>query len=70
VIKLSEADWTKVVRLYSSGEVTIAQLAKRFHLTYEGIRYILRQRGVLEPSGQLKRKGHQSVGTAPQRLAL
>jgi len=62
VSKLSETDWTKVVRLYSSGEVTITQLALRFQLTYEGIRYILRQRGVLEPSGQLKRKRCGDVG--------
>jgi hypothetical protein len=64
VIKLSEADWTKIVALYSSGEVTIPQLAQRFHLTYEGIRYGLKQRHAIEPSGQLKRKRCGDVGKA------
>jgi transposase-like protein len=39
--------WKKIVELYSGGEVTIAQLAKRFDLTGQAIRNGLRQRKLL-----------------------
>jgi len=39
-------NWEKIVRLYQEG-VSIPQLALRFRLTNQGIRYVLMQRKVL-----------------------
>jgi hypothetical protein len=64
VSKLTEIEWARIVSLYQSGEVSITQLGRRFGVTYEGIRYGLKQRNVLEPSRELKRKGLPSVGKA------
>jgi hypothetical protein len=39
--------WEKIASLYSSGEVTITQLSKRFELSNQAIRDVLRKRNLL-----------------------